>query len=120
MKKVILTVVIVLAVVLVVSGIFLYLNKDQLVSQIMQKSLHSLQVTVIGSLKTEEQKEEVKAVFDRLNDKIRTGAIDKEGLQDLGYTLQKSFEDKKLDDKETEIIVEKLKALAGPEKENPR
>lgn len=111
MKNVIITVVIILAIVIVGGLIYVYTHKDQLVNQIMEKSLSSLQTTVMQNLQTEEKKEEVKAIFEKLGAKIKAGSIDKSELQDLGMTLKDSYADKKLDEKETEIIIQKLKKM---------
>ena len=113
MKKVILAIVILLVIVIVGGGIYVFTHQDQLVAQIMEKSLGSLRSAVIGNLQTEEKKAEVEEIFRELGEKIKTGAIDKKELKDLGFTLQKSFADKKLDEKETEMIVQKLKAMVG-------
>ncbi len=113
MKKVILAVVILLVLVIVVGAIYVFTHRDQIMGKIMEKGLAGLQSAVVSNMPTEEKKAEVQAIFKELGEKIKTGAVDKNELQDLGLTLKKSFEDKKLDEKETEIIVQKLKAMVG-------
>ena len=119
MKKIIISIVVVVAVAIVVGAIFLYLNRDHLANLIVQKGLNSLQVTVLNQLPTDEKKEEVRVIFKELGEKIKSGTVDPKKLQDLGYTVKECFEDKKLDEKETEMIVQKLKAMVGPSEASP-
>ncbi len=119
MKKVILAVVILIVLVIVIGGIYVFTHRDQLIAKVMEKSLGSLQKAMIGNLQTDEKKAEAEAIFRKLGEKIKTGAIDKKEMQDLGLTLQKSFADKKLDEKETEMIMQKLKKMVGQTDASP-
>jgi hypothetical protein len=113
MKKTVLIVVILLVVAILGVGIYIFTHREKLVTQIVGKALGSLQTTIISQLPTEEKKAEVEAIFKEVGEKVKTGSIGKKEFEDLGSTLQKSFADKKLDEKELEVIIQKLKSMAG-------
>lgn len=113
MKKVLLISGIVVLVIILIGGIFIYANKSKLSGFVVEKSFGTMESMILMNLSQSIPRDSVRTVFNKAVDKVKMGKVNEIELQRVISTFQTSFSDKKLDSLEALNLFEGIKQLAG-------
>ncbi len=108
MKKILLIIL-----VLLIAGLaYIYINKDKIAQVAIEKSIPLIESSLEGNMPADVDRDEVKAVFAAVNEKVKAGKIDIMQVQGLLTDFKDAMDDKKLDEKEFHKLYDKMKKLA--------
>ncbi len=100
--------------ILLIAGLaYLYLNKDKIARVAIEKSLPLIETSLLENLPTDVNRDDVKAVFDRIDVKVKEGKVDIMQMQTLLENFQKALKDQKVDAEEFHKVYKEIKNLAG-------
>jgi len=112
MKKFLIIAGIVILVIIIGGGIYVYINKDNLANMAMEQGMKAIEQVTLDNLTDNYQKEDVKTIISDAKVKLKEKGFSSPELQSLMLTFQKSFEDKQLDSLEVKTLVDKFKEIA--------
>ncbi len=109
LKKILLAILI-----LLIAGLaYLYLNKDKIARVAIEKSLPLIETSLLENLPGDVNRDDVKAVFDRIDVKVKEGKVDIMQMQTLLENFQQALKDQKVDEEEFHKVYTEIKKLAG-------
>ncbi|HNY90189.1 MAG: hypothetical protein BWY77_00510 [bacterium ADurb.Bin431] len=109
LKKILLAILI-----LLIAGLaYLYLNKDKIARVAIEKSLPLIETSLLENLPGDVNRDDVKAVFDRIDVKVKEGKVDIMQMQTLLENFQQALKDQKVDEEEFHKVYAEIKKLAG-------
>ncbi len=115
MKKFLITVGIVVAVIIVVGAVLIYANRGKITNFVFQKTFETMESAVMKDLPASVPQDSVHTLFSNVRSKIKTGEVDKQKFQRLIFTFQNDLKDKKLDSLEVVGIIDSLKRMESSE-----
>lgn len=99
---------IILAVV-IVGAVLIYSNKDKLVNFAIEKGFGAAETAILENLPQSVSEDEVKSLFNKSVEKIKSGNFDKQKMQGIVLYFQDAFQDKKLEQSEVDHLLDELK-----------
>ena len=108
MKKILITLVILVVVIIGAGAAYVYLNKDALVQKSIEKGFASVETMVLQNLPATVTEDSVKTIFTETLAKVKSGEIAPEKLQGVFMSFRESWSDKQLDSLEVKDLVGKL------------
>ena len=112
MKKFLIIAGIVILVIIIGGGIYVYINKDNLANMAMEQSLKMVEQVTLDNLTANYNREEVKSIISNAKIKLKEKGFSAPELQSLVVTFQHATEDKQLDSLEVKNIIDQFKEIA--------
>lgn len=113
MKKVLLIVGAILLFIIIALIALFQLKGDQLATFAIEKSIPYVETTILKNLPADVNRDDVKATFAKVAEKIKADNYDTAEAQNLLLLFKKSMDDKKVDADEVKKMLESAKKIAG-------
>ena len=111
MKKVLLTIVIIVGAIIIIAGIFICANKNKVANLMMEKGLGAMEQIVLQEKPKSLSADSVILIFNKAEEKIKNKEVDKNKMQKLFLSFQADYSDKHLDSLEVVNFLKELKGL---------
>lgn len=112
MKKILLIILAVVAVLFIAVIALLYFQGDKIAALAVEKTMPFIEDSVRQNLPEEIDEQEVRDAFAKVTEKIKSGHFNKADLQKLMQTFKDSMDDKKIDAEEAKQLLAAAKKLA--------
>lgn len=111
MKKFFIILGIVLVVLVVAGGIYVYLNRENLANMAVEQAFNGIEQLTLQNLPVNYNADDIKQLISDAKLKIQDQGFESPGLQKLMATFQQAYEDRSIDSVEVENLVGDLKAI---------
>ncbi|MBN2424181.1 MAG: hypothetical protein JXR46_01490 [Calditrichaceae bacterium] len=112
MKKFFIILGIVVLVVIIAGGIYIYINKDNLATMAIDQAFKGIEQVTIQNLPENYDAQEVKDLISKAKNNLAEKGFDNPDLQSLMVNFKDAYEDQKLDSLEIETLMNNLKTIA--------
>jgi len=113
MKKFFLFLGILILAVVLIGGVYVYLNKDRLAGMAMEKSVSTMENVVLKNLPSSVSPDSARSIFAHSLEKIKAGQADNQEMQKLALMFQSSYNDKTLDSLEVVNLLSEMDKLGS-------
>ena len=99
--------------ILLIAGLaYIYINKDKIAQTAIKKTIPLIETSLLESIPADMDKEEVKAVFAKIDTRVKEGKIDIIKMQGVLEKFREALKDQKVDEDEFRKVYADVKKLA--------
>ncbi len=114
MKKVLITILIIVAILIVIAAVFICSQKEKLASMAMEKTMTAAKSAMMQNMPESVPADSAAKIIDAVTAKIKNGELGQEDLQVLATDFQAAFQDQKIDSTEVVMLLNTMNQLAQP------